>query len=61
MGVSGKNANTPLVLEDILDFSMKDIAEVMQLKESTVNTRIHRARLKFRHALEQTLEQGAVP
>ena len=55
------NFRAPLVLADILDFSMKDIAEVMQLKESTVKTRIHRARFKLRHVLEQTLEQRAVP
>ncbi|MFT7516467.1 MAG: RNA polymerase sigma-70 factor (ECF subfamily) [Myxococcota bacterium] len=52
---------TPLVLADILDFSMKDIAEIMQIKVATVKTRIHRARFKLRRALESTLEKKAVP
>lgn len=52
---------TPLILADILNFSMKDIAEVMQIKVATVKTRIHRARFKLRHALEGTLQKQAVP
>lgn len=52
---------TPLILADILGFTMKDIAEIMQIKVATAKTRIHRARFKLRHVLENTLEQRAVP
>ena len=38
----------PLVLKDLADFSVADVARVLGLKEATVKTRVHRARLFLR-------------
>ncbi|MFQ5504011.1 MAG: RNA polymerase sigma factor [Planctomycetota bacterium] len=51
----------PLVLKEIVGFSVRDVAEVLGLKEATVKTRLHRARLKLRQALEESLPRRAVP
>lgn len=45
----------PLVLVDIAELSIGETAEVLGLKENTVKTRLHRARLKLRRAIERTL------
>lgn len=45
----------PLVLKDILGLSLAEIAPILGLKEATVKTRVHRARLKIRAALEEVL------
>jgi RNA polymerase sigma-70 factor (ECF subfamily) len=45
----------PLVLADIGELSTSDIAGVLGLKEATVKTRIHRARLAIRRALVSRL------
>lgn len=46
----------PLVLKDIEGFSIKEIAAVLNLKEATTKTRIHRARLFLRDKLARYLE-----
>jgi RNA polymerase sigma-70 factor (ECF subfamily) len=38
----------PLVLKDLADFSIAEIAEILELKENTVKTRIYRARMAMR-------------
>lgn len=45
----------PLVLKEIVGFSLAEIGEVMDLKEATVKTRLHRARLRIRKAIESAL------
>jgi RNA polymerase sigma-70 factor (ECF subfamily) len=50
----------PLVLVDIAELSIAETAEVLGLKTNTVKTRVHRARLKLRQALDRTLPQRAV-
>lgn len=50
----------PLVLVDIAELSIAETAEVLGLKENTVKTRVHRARLKLRQAIEATLPQRHV-
>ncbi len=47
----------PLVLTDIAELSIAEAAEVLGLKPATVKTRVHRARLKLRKALDQGLPQ----
>lgn len=51
----------PLILRDILEFSIRDIAHMTGLKEATVKTRLHRGRLKLREALEHVLPRQQVP
>lgn len=38
----------PLVLKDVLEMSIEDVAEALGLVENTVKTRLHRARLALR-------------
>lgn len=47
----------PVVLKEIADFSISEIAEILGIKESTVKTRVHRARLLLRKALTDRLPQ----
>lgn len=51
----------PLVLTDVAELSIGETAEVLGLKPNTVKTRVHRARLKLRKALEAGLPQRVVP
>jgi RNA polymerase sigma-70 factor (ECF subfamily) len=51
----------PLVLKEVVGFSLKEIASIMDLKEATVKTRLHRARLRIRKALEEALPAREVP
>jgi RNA polymerase sigma-70 factor (ECF subfamily) len=41
----------PLVLKDIAELSITEIAEILGLPENTIKTRVHRARLKLRKAI----------
>ena len=51
----------PLVLADIAELSTAEIARVLGLKEATVKTRIHRARLLVRKALLDRLPGAPAP
>jgi RNA polymerase sigma-70 factor (ECF subfamily) len=51
----------PLVLKDIVGFSIEEVAAILGLKDATVKTRVHRARLRLRDALERGLPQAEVP
>ena len=42
-----------LILSDIMAFSHKEIAEILEISVSNVKVRIHRARKKFRAILEE--------
>ena len=50
-----------LVLKEIVGFSVAETAEVLGIPEATVKTRLHRARLKIRDALERSLPQQELP
>jgi RNA polymerase sigma-70 factor (ECF subfamily) len=52
---------TPLVLADIAELGTSEIAAVLGLKEATVKTRLHRARLKLREVLAAGLPQRPAP
>ena len=43
----------PCLLKEIAGFSLAEIAEILGLKEATVKTRVHRARLILRKALSE--------
>lgn len=46
----------PLMLKEIAELSVQQVAEILDLKEATVKTRVHRGRLMLRRALD-----GAMP
>jgi RNA polymerase sigma-70 factor (ECF subfamily) len=45
----------PLVLKEIEDLTVQDVAKILDIKPSTVKTRLHRARLLVRQALSEQL------
>lgn len=47
----------PLLLADIAELKLSEIAAVLGLQEATVKTRVHRARLKLREILARGLPQ----
>ncbi len=51
----------PLVLKDIVGLSIADVAEILGIKPATVKTRVHRARLKLRQAVEELLPRRELP
>jgi RNA polymerase sigma-70 factor (ECF subfamily) len=51
----------PLVLKDIAELSVAEVADILGLKEATVKTRVHRARLALRHALTEVLPRQPSP
>lgn len=51
----------PLVLKELADFSLGEVAEVLGLKEATVKTRVHRARLLLRKEIARMFPQRQVP
>ncbi|MBL4770448.1 MAG: sigma-70 family RNA polymerase sigma factor [Planctomycetes bacterium] len=51
----------PIVLREIVGLTLADIAGVLQIPEATVKTRLHRARLRLRQALEENLPVREVP
>jgi hypothetical protein len=51
----------PLVLKEIADFSLAEVAEILGLKEATVKTRVHRGRLLLRGAIVKDLPTRAAP
>ena len=55
------NFRMPLVLKEIVGFSIADVALIMGIKEATVKTRLHRARLRIRKAMEGALPTREVP
>src|SRR5690606_28835424 len=42
----------PLVLKEIVGFSVPEVARMLGLQEGTVKSRVHRARLKLREAVD---------
>ena len=50
----------PLVLKELADFSLAEIAAILEIREATVKTRVHRGRLLLRQALARRLPAGPV-
>ncbi len=51
----------PLVLKDIAGLSIASVAEILGIKQATVKTRVHRARLKLRQSIEGLLPRRELP
>lgn len=51
----------PLVLKELAGLSLDEVAAIMEINPKTVKTRLHRARLRIRHALEEALPKEKVP
>lgn len=51
----------PLILKEIVGFSLTEIGGILEIGEATVKTRVHRARLRIRKALESSLPKREVP
>lgn len=51
----------PLVLKDIVGFSVREVAEILGMEEGTVRSRVHRARLKLRSAVDAALPRQPDP
>lgn len=49
----------PLILKEIVGFSVREVADVLGLEESTARSRVHRARLKLRAAVDQVLPKSS--
>jgi len=47
-----------LVLKDIAELSVAEVADILGIKEATVKTRVHRARLALRKAMLEELPAG---
>jgi RNA polymerase sigma-70 factor (ECF subfamily) len=61
IGTVPQSFRQPFVLKELADFSISEIADILGLKESTVRTRIHRARLLVRKGLAQRLPKRQAP
>ena len=51
----------PFILREVAGLSVEEIARVMELKPATVKTRLHRARLRLRDAVEGALPKRELP
>lgn len=51
----------PLVLKDIAELSNAQVAQVLGIREATVKTRVHRARMRLRQALANELPRRPAP
>ncbi len=51
----------PLLLKEIAELSVDEVAGILGLKEATVKTRLHRARLMLRKRLEEVLPKADLP
>ncbi|HPF15451.1 MAG TPA: RNA polymerase sigma factor, partial [Planctomycetota bacterium] len=51
----------PLVLKEMVGFSVAEVAAILDIPEATVKTRLHRARLKLRRTLDASLPTKEVP
>lgn len=53
-----ENFRVPLVLKEMLELSIDDVAKALNIKPQTVKTRVHRARLLLRKAI---VDHASVP
>ena len=51
----------PLILKEIVGFSIREVADVLGLEEATAKSRVHRARLKLRAAVDKVIPRGSEP
>lgn len=48
----------PLVLKEIVGFPVREVAQILGLEEGTVRSRLHRARLKLRSAVDAVIPRA---
>ena len=51
----------PLVLKDLVGFRVREIAGILDMEEGTVRSRVHRARLRLRAAVDEVLPRNPDP
>ncbi|MGE3172010.1 MAG: RNA polymerase sigma factor [Planctomycetota bacterium] len=51
----------PLVLKDFVELPLAAVGEILGIPEATAKTRVHRARLRVREALEEVLPRRLLP
>jgi RNA polymerase sigma-70 factor (ECF subfamily) len=51
----------PLILKEIVGFSVRETASILGLEEGTVRSRLHRARLKLRAAVDKAIPRTSEP
>lgn len=51
----------PLVLKEIVGFSVREVSAVLGIEEGTVRSRVHRARLKLRSAVDAVIPRTEEP
>jgi len=51
----------PLVLKDIMELSVADVASALDMPEGTVKTRVHRARMQVRNEMAHALPARDLP
>ena len=51
----------PVVLKEIVGFSVREVAEILGLEEGTVRSRVHRARLRLRSAVDSAVPRNSTP
>ena len=49
----------PLILKELVGFTVPEVASILGLEEGTVRSRVHRARLKLRAAVDRVLPRAA--
>ncbi len=61
LGELPRHYRMALILKDLVELPVADVARVLSLKEATVKTRVHRARLQLRQALTEALPPRDAP
>jgi RNA polymerase sigma-70 factor (ECF subfamily) len=61
VGALAPKFRLPLVLKDLMDLSISDVAQILGLKEATVKTRLHRARLMAAHEITGSPSEPPTP
>lgn len=56
-----ENFRLPLVLKEIVELPVSDVASILGVKEATIKTRLHRARLHLAKELRRHLPQKKAP
>lgn len=51
----------PFVLKEVIGFSVAEVASILGLEPATVRTRVHRARMRVRKAVDAALPRRRVP
>lgn len=56
-----ENFRVPLILKEILELPIEDVAAALNIKPETVKTRVHRARLMLRSAMMRRVPKRSAP